>query len=238
MHEPHRRSIRFVPALVVAAVLGSAAVHAADLDSVLERFDQVQASIRTLSAEFVETTSSPLLQAPIISEGRFYLTKPDSIRWEYTSPEPMRFVIAHDQYTGYFPSQNRAERRDIRRWREQLFRFFGVGQGSEELSRFYDLNLVGANDDVPGTYLMVLEPKKRRARKRVEDVRFWLDAETLLPRRVAYETKDGHARVIEFTDVSLNPDLSASIYDVDLPPNVKITDGFSGLPNFSPAAAR
>lgn len=209
-----------------------------DLALVLERFDRVQESIRTLRAEFVETTTSPLLQEPVVSEGRFFLTKPDNIRWEYDTPEEMRFVIANDQYTGYFPVQRRAERRDVRRWREQLFRFFGVGQGSEELAKLYDLHLMGESDEVPGTYLLVLEPKKRRARKRVEDVRFWLDTTSLLPRRVAYSTTAGHSRVLEFTSVVLNPDLAAGLYEVDLPPDVVVSDGFSGLPNFSPDATR
>ena len=68
------------------------------LPEVLGRFDQVQVQIRTLSAEFVQTTRSPLLKDPIVARGRFYLTKPDSVLWEYSSPEPMRFVVAEGFY--------------------------------------------------------------------------------------------------------------------------------------------
>jgi hypothetical protein len=73
------------------------------LKEVLERFDRVQDSIRTLSSEFTWTTDSTLLKNPMVSEGKFYLTKPRAIRWDFTSPEPMEFVIAHDEYIGYFP---------------------------------------------------------------------------------------------------------------------------------------
>ena len=209
---------------------------AADLNHVLAEFDRVQASIETLSAEFTETTTNPMLNAPIVAEGRFYMTKPDAIRWEYSSPEEMRFVISEDEYTGYFPARKRAERRNIRRWREQLFRFFGVGQGSTELGKFYNIRLK-QDDSAEETYLLSLEPKKRRARKRVEEVLFWLDTETYLPRRVEYRATSGNVRVIEFHSIQLNPTLAASLYHVDLPADVTVTTGFSGLPSVSPGSA-
>ena len=98
----------------------------ASLTEVLARFDQVQGQIRSLSAEFIQTTRSPLLKDPVVAKGRFYLTKPDSVLWEYSSPESMRFVVAKGEYTGYFPDRKRAEKRDIKRWSEQLFE--GIGQ--------------------------------------------------------------------------------------------------------------
>lgn len=219
-------------------VLGACSVAAADdLTQVLERFDRIQDSIRTLSAEFSETTTSELLLDPITARGRFFMTKPDSLRWEYSSPEEMKFVIAEDQYTGYFPEQKRAEHRSVRRWSEQIFRFFGVGQGSAELMKFYDITL-DETHETSGTYLLLLEPKKRRVRKRVPEVRFWLDAQTYLPARVEYLNKNGNSRVIEFHEISVNPDLAAGLYRVEIPAGVRVTDGFSGLPDFSADSAQ
>jgi outer membrane lipoprotein-sorting protein len=65
-------------------------------------------------------------------------------------------------------------------------------------------------------------------------VRFWIDSETLLPRRVEYDGSGGSSRLIEFESVQLNPDLAASLYRVDLPGDVTVTKGFSGLPDFDP----
>lgn len=199
------------------------------LNGVLRRFDEVQGQIRTLSAEFVQTTRSPLLKEPIVANGRFYLTKPDSVLWEYQSPEPMRFVVAEGSYTGYFPERKRAEKRDIKRWSEQLFRFFGVGQGSKELGRFYDLALGDAGPDEKNAYLLVLSPKKRRVRKNVDEVRLWVDTGTLLPVRIDYVGKDGNQRELRFLNTRLNPDLAAGLYNVKIPAGVPISNGFSGL---------
>ncbi len=218
--------------LVMTCAAGG--VTAAELDEILARFDDVQDSINTLSAEFTQTTTSSMLIDPISAEGRFFMTKPDSIRWEYSYPEEMRFVIFQDQYTGYFPKQKRAEKRSVKRWSEHIFRFFGLGQGSQELMKFYDITLDPSHDPSTGSYLLVLEPTKRRVRKRIPEVRFWLDTETFLPRKVEYLSKTGNARTVEFHEIRLNPDLAASMYHVDIPSDVQVTSGFSGLPSWQP----
>jgi outer membrane lipoprotein-sorting protein len=236
-----RRAV--APLLLIALTLGT--VHAkggkhaaaavespsssASLPEVLARFDQIQGQIRTLSAEFVQTTRSPLLKDPMIAKGRFYLTKPDSVLWEYSAPEPMSFVVARGEYTGYFPDRKRAEKRDIKRWSEQLFRFFGVGQGSKELGKFYEISLGAADPKEGGSYVLVLSPKKRRVRKNVDLVKLWVDAATLLPVRIDYFGKDGSGREIRFLNTRMNPDLAAGLYDVQIPAGVPITNGFSGL---------
>lgn len=207
----------------------SAASAGETLKQVLTRFDQVQGQIRTLSAEFIQTTRSPLLKDAIVAKGRFFLTKPDSVLWEYQTPEPMRFAVADGKYTGYFPDRRKAEKRDIKRWSEQLFRFFGVGQGSKELGKFYEIALGATGPEETNAYLLVLSPKKRRVRKRFDEVRLFVDTATLLPIRIDYVGKDGNEREIRLVHTRVNPDLAAGLYDVAIPAGVPITSGFSGL---------
>lgn len=201
----------------------------AALAEVLARFDKVQAQIRTLSAEFVQTTRNPLLKQPIVAKGEFYLTKPDSVLWEYVSPEPMRFVVSKGLYTGYFPERKRAEKRDIKRWSDQLFRFFGLGQGSQELGKFYEISLGDAGTDMKDSYLLLLSPKKRRIKRNVEEVKLWVDATNLLPVRIDYVGKDGNEREIRFVRPRLNPDLATGLYSLQIPADVAVSEGFSGF---------
>ena len=145
----------------------------------------------------------------------------------------MRFVIADDQYTGYYPRRKRAEKRDVRRWGEQLFRFLGLGQASDELAKFYHIRIDDRASQDDATVLLLLDPKKKRVRKRMESVHFWIDARTYLPVRVEYASANGNTRVIEFDSMSVNPEISASLYVVDLPADVEITKGFSALSGFN-----
>jgi outer membrane lipoprotein carrier protein len=222
--------------MVVALSFTAASAPADELDELLINFDRVQETIRTLSAEFTETTKSMLLTDEIVAQGKLFLTKPDSVRWEYSTPEEMRFVIADDQYTGYFPLRKQAEKRDVNRWGEQLFRFLGIGQRSDELAKFYEIRIDEDGNGDDGTVLLVLDPKKKRVRKRMESVRFWIDSETYLPVRLQYASHNGDSRVIEFDSVSVNPELAASIYVVELPDDVEITKGFSALSGLTQSA--
>jgi outer membrane lipoprotein-sorting protein len=199
---------------------------------VLLRFDVVQESIGSLTADFTLTTTNQLLLDPIVAEGRFFMTKPDSIRWEYSVPEEMRFIVFGDEYTGFFPEQKRAEKKNIKRWREHIFRFFGFGQATDELSKFYDIALDHDHDPSSGTYLLLLTPSKKRVRRRIPQVRFWVDSDSYLPVKVEYRSKNGNTSVLEMREIQVNPDLAASTFQVDVPADFKITKGFSGLPDF------
>lgn len=217
--------------LALSIVVMTPAPAADDLQEVLAAFDEAQLGFRSLSAEFTEVTDNPLFKDPVEAQGRLYMTKPSSIRWEYDSPEPMRFVIAEDVYTGYFPEQKRAESRNIQRYSKHLFRMFGVGQGSTELLKFYKIER-REEGDTAETMLLAMLPKKKRARKRVEEVYFWVHKTTYLPARIEYRGSDGSGRTIEFHNVALDPDLSVNLYEVEIPDDVEVTKGFSGLPDF------
>ena len=228
-----------VPAATTGGTDKAPAAPDPALEEVLARFDQVQQSVRSLSADFSQTTVNPLFKQPLNARGRFYLRKPDSVLWEYTSPEPMQFVIASGEYTGYFPGRKKAERRDVHRWTEQIFRFFALGQVSAELRKFYDIRLEDPGSEMKGTYLLVLDPRKRRVRKRVEEVHLWVHSSTCLPARVEYVNREGAARSLVFHNVELNPDLSADLFTVRIPSDVTVTNGFTdlGSPGAPPAGA-
>ncbi|MDH3784663.1 MAG: outer membrane lipoprotein carrier protein LolA, partial [Acidobacteriota bacterium] len=177
-----------------------------------------------------------MLIDPVVSEGQFFMTKPAAIRWEYSSPESMQFIIESDTYTGYFPERKMAETKNIRRWSDHLFRFFGLGQGSGELKKFYRIQL--ASQQPEDEILLILEPKRKRARRKVERVNFWINPKSFMPSRIEYATDSGNGRLIVFESIQINPDLAANLYQIDLPSDVEVTNGFSGLPDFDASSAQ
>ena len=233
------RSSRSAALLLGAFVIVTASLPAAayELEEVLREFDRVQNTIESLSAEFTETTRSALLKDEIVASGKVFLTKPSSVRWEYSSPETMRFVIADDRYTGYYPERKQAEQRDVRRWGEHLFRFLGIGQASGELAKFYNITL----DDEASTtdeIVLILDPKKKRVRKRIESVRFWVDVSSYMPKRVRYSSSNGNVRLIEFRQMLVNPVIETSLYVVELPDDVEVSKGFSALSGLGKGASK
>ena len=51
--------------------------------------------------------------------------------------------------------------------------------------------------------------------------------------KVEYVGTDGSTRLVEFTQVDVNPDLAAGLYNVEIPADVTVTTGFSGLPTLN-----
>ncbi len=223
------RKTRVIISATIILLLSSALCAAPPLPELLEQFDTVQGSIETMSARLKVTTHNRLLREPEVNEGFFYMTKPNSLRWEFETPEQMRFVIADNFYTGYFPIQKKAERKNIKRWSDHLFRYFGLGQGSEELSKFYKISLAPQDESHPEFFELILEPKKRRAKKRIDSVRFRVDRASMLPVRVEYLSKQGDRRIVEFFDVDVNGEIAASIYQVDIPADIEVSKGFTAF---------
>ncbi len=50
------------------------------------RLRKDSARISTISADFIQKKSMKILSKPLVSEGKFYFSAPDSIRWEYSKP--------------------------------------------------------------------------------------------------------------------------------------------------------
>ena len=60
--------------------------------------EHVAKNIKSISAKFTQEKHMKILVKPLISEGRFYFTAPDSLRWEYISP--VRSILLLDKGRG------------------------------------------------------------------------------------------------------------------------------------------
>jgi outer membrane lipoprotein-sorting protein len=56
-----------------------------------EQLRKESANIKTIQAHFVQKKALKILSKPLVSEGRFYYSAPDSFRWEYF--KPLRSVV-------------------------------------------------------------------------------------------------------------------------------------------------
>lgn len=56
-----------------------------------EKLRRDSARIKTISADFVQKKTLKILSKPLVSEGKFYYTAPDFIRWEYA--KPLRSIV-------------------------------------------------------------------------------------------------------------------------------------------------
>ncbi len=77
---------RFVPVLMMFL---AAALPAAAQDALLREIAASCLNRSSIECSFTQTRHLPMMDDDIVSEGRLSYSRPDAIRWEYTSPERM-----------------------------------------------------------------------------------------------------------------------------------------------------
>ncbi len=218
-------------ALLVAALLVASPLLAQEplppglhgeekLAALVQRVSQVQASLTTLKATFEQRRTSKLLAEPSVSRGTFYYQAPDSVRWEYDSPRPMTVLLAGGVAITYRPAEKRAERVEVGRAQRRVFRFISAAEPLDKLRAYFSFTFRdagGASD-----YELELRPTAHVIKKRLKQLDIGIDRRTLLPVRVAYQETDGDATAYTFSKVETNTPLSAGLFNLTLPADVKV----------------
>jgi outer membrane lipoprotein carrier protein len=230
------RAIALIVFFAVAAALPAAvAADQADpyagfdpkLRQVLQGFDAAQASVLSLSARFIERKEIGLLKNAVVQKGQFYHTKPDKFLWEYTAPEPKMLLMNGKSLVAYYPRQKQAEEIQTR-LSKRFVKYFGLGQVFADLREFYHLSL---EDDPaqPDAHVVVMRPRSKRLEKRLMEVRVWIDAALNQVSRLEYREADGDSTLYVFSDIQVNPAIAPARYEIELPEDVQVSQGFAGF---------
>ena len=138
--------------------------------------------------------------------------------------------MADDLLLAYYPEMKRAEEVNVRRWTSQIRRYLQVGENLEEMRKDYEVALgQPGTDDLAGATLLVLTPKSKKIRAKLEQIRISLDPVSGLTHRVIYLEGDGDKTVFTFKDIQVNGEIDASRYKIALPPDVKMGDSFTAF---------
>ncbi len=223
------------PAMQAEAPVGGEATGATDpyagldpaLRQVLVRFDATQSQVTSLAARFTERKEIGLLKNAVVQKGQFYHTKPDKFLWEYTSPEPKMLLMNGKSLVAYYPRQKQAE--EIRtRLSKRFVKYFGLGQVFADLQEYYTLSL-GNDPSHPEARVVVMNPRSKRLEKRLLEVRVWIDEKLNQVTQLEYREADGDTTTYSFTDIQVNPDIAPARYEIKLPDDVHVSDGFAGF---------
>src|SRR5437870_736344 len=83
-------------------------------DVLYERGQRANAGMKTLTAQFTETTTSSLLTRPLVSHGVAAVERPSRVLLRYTDADSRALLIDGDRMTLSWPSQNIRQVTDIR----------------------------------------------------------------------------------------------------------------------------
>jgi outer membrane lipoprotein-sorting protein len=214
------RSTLLAAGLLSAALAAPLAAAPATLDSVVKKIQQQQKATQTLQATFRQEKELALLAAPEVSTGTFVFSKPNNVLWSYDAPKRVQMLIAGGTLTTYFPDLAKAERIDVKRFEDRIFKYMGATGAIDELAKYFDFTFTDSAKS--STYRLDLKPKNKATTRRVRSIRIWIDKTSYLTNKIEYVEGDGDITRYEFTNIQVNKPVPQTRFSLSLPQNVKV----------------
>jgi outer membrane lipoprotein-sorting protein len=217
----HRLSIVTLVGVLLAMPLAAAKVtDPASLEEVIKKVQEQQHKVTTLQADFRQEKELALLSKPEVSSGRFIYSKPNNVLWSYDAPKRVQMLIANGTLTTWYPELNKAERVDVRRFEDRIFKYMGASGAIDELGRYFDFEFT--NKPSERTYLLDLKPKTGAVAKRVQRIRIWIQKSDYLTSKIEYVEGDGDITRYEFKNIKVNAPIAQNQFVLSLPANVRV----------------
>ena len=210
-------------ALCTLIVILPAAAHAADpnsIDEVIKRVQEQQKKTNSIEADFKQEKTLALLAKPEVSTGHFIYQKPNSVLWTYDAPKRVTMLIADGTLTTYYPDLRKAEKIEVKRFQDRIFKYMGASGAIDELGAFFNFTFINRADQP--TYMLDLAPKSKQIAKKVQHLKIWIDKKSYLTTKFEYTESDGDITRYEFTNIKVNQPIPQGRFVLNLPPNVKV----------------
>jgi outer membrane lipoprotein-sorting protein len=212
-----RVAARLAAALAAVAIAAAAPVRAgapADLfDEIYRRGQPIEDALKTVRARFTETTTSALLVKPLVAEGTLLAVRPHDILLTYTKPERRLVRIDAATLRLVWPDRQLRESKDIRQSQARVQRYF-VDKTPDQLRSHFTIT---AEDDRarPGTWHVVMVPKRKQIRQGVTRIDLWLAQHSSLLETMTLTFAGGDTKTMAFSQVEVNPPITLA--DLALP---------------------
>jgi len=171
-------------------------------DDFYERGQRANASIKTLTAHFVETTTSSLLTTPLVARGKLAVERPSRVVLHYQAPEPHVVLIDKNRMTMAWPARNIRQVSDIGAAQGRVQKYF-LNSSAAELRQQFDIQ-DREGGDRPGTYHVTMVPKRKQIRETLARLDLWVDRSSLLLSAMQMTFANGDTKTMVLDDVVPN----------------------------------
>ncbi len=197
--------------LLVAAAANAGPAGPPDLfDEIYQRGRAVDASWHTLTARFVETSTSTLLSTPLVARGTLAVSRPSRVVLHYLEPDRRTVLIDEGHMTMSWPAKGLRSTTDISASQRRVAKYF-VDKSPAQLRKFFVITAHVA-DDNPGTWALTLVPSQKPIKEGVSEIDLWIDRTHLQLAAMLLHFPNGDLKRMEFDDVQLNPPLDPSTF--------------------------
>jgi outer membrane lipoprotein-sorting protein len=183
-------------------------------DDLHARGQKQNAGLKTLTASFVETSTSALLTRPVVEEGTVIVERPARVALRYADPARL-VLIDGDRLTMSWPSANIRNVKNIAQSQRRIQKYF-VSSSPDELRGHFQVSAREA-DDRPGTYLITMVPKRKQILEGMTRLELWLDRTSLLLAAMRMTFPGGETKLMVFRDVTPNAPIDPAWFTMSDP---------------------
>jgi len=201
--------------LLRAAVLE--APQAPDLfDQIYARGRPLQASLRTVTAAFTETTTSSLLSRPLVARGTLAVERPSRIVLRYSTPDARILLIDQNKMTLVWPSRAVRQQTDVAAALKRVEKYF-LDKSPDELRRSFDVTATDATDRT-GAWRITMTPRRKQIQQGITTLDLWIDRTSLLLAAMRMTFPNADTKLMVFENVVVNGPVDPSLFSVIDPP--------------------
>ena len=201
-----------VCALIVAAFVPVSTAAPDLFDEIYARGKPLEASLKTLTARFTETSTSSLLSKPLVASGTLAVIRPSRVVMHYTSPDRRTVLIENDVMRIVWPSRAIDQRTPIGAALRRIQQYF-VDKSPAQLRSHFDIVARDASER-PGAWLLTLTPKRKQIKEGLSQLELWLEKEGVILAAMRMTFPSGDTKLMEFTDVKVNPPIDPAVFRV------------------------
>jgi outer membrane lipoprotein carrier protein len=198
-----RRTGTIAVILLTSCLGATSATRERDLfDELYARGQKQNAGLKTLTASFVETSTSSLLTRPLVARGTVIVERPGRVALRYTDPDTRVVLVDGDRMTVSWPSAGIRSVTGIAASQRRIQKYF-VSSSPDELRSHFQISAAEA-DDQAGTYLITMVPKRKQILEGMTRLDLWLDRSSLLLAAMRMTFPGGDTKLMTFADVKPN----------------------------------
>jgi outer membrane lipoprotein-sorting protein len=181
-------------------------------DQLFARTAAKRQSIQSIRARFTETTTSSLLEKPLVSHGIVVAAPPSRVLMTYTDPERRMVAIDSKSLAVAWPDRREREKIDISQMQKRIDQYFTqatIGQ----LRSMFEIN-AQPDSAIRETDRVDMRPKRKQIKEGLERLELWIDREDLLLVQLQMTFPGGDRKTIRLEDVAINVPITDETFKI------------------------
>ncbi len=201
-----------VTGVLLALPSASARQSQDPLDDLFARGRAAQASVKTLSASFSETTVSTLLRNPLVASGTLIAALPLRVVMTYTAPVAKIVALDESRLVVVGPGPGDREELDISTIQKRVRKYF-TDASPQELRQTFTITLA-ADPGGQSPYRLDFVPKRKQVAEGLARLRLWIDRTRLLLVKTTMQYPSGDSKTFDLRDIRTNVPLADDAFAV------------------------